>query len=162
MPRLLLSCLLALMLAFPAFAAESADRIVIDKAERRMTLYDGDTQVAVYRVALGFAPVGDKEREGDGKTPEGKYRINFKNPNSQFTLSLKVSYPDAEDRAEAAARGDDPGGDIFIHGAPGREAPYRFDERVRDWTLGCIAVSDDDIREIWGLVDVGAVVEINP
>lgn len=146
----------------PISAASEADLIIIEKADRQMTLYDGDNELASYRIALGFAPIGDKQREGDGKTPEGRYRIDFKNPNSQFHLSLRVSYPDAEDRAEAAARGDDPGGDIFIHGTPGRRTSYGKDENIRDWTHGCIAVSDGDIEEIWRLVSVGAVVDIRP
>ena len=145
-----------------ASAAAQADRIVIEKAERKMTLYSGDETLATYRIALGFAPIGDKQREGDGKTPEGRYRIDLKNPQSQFHLSLRISYPDAADRAAADARGDNPGGDIYIHGTPGRRASYGFTENIRDWTHGCIAVSNDDIDEIWRLVKVGASVEIKP
>ena len=143
-------------------AAAAVDSILIEKAARRMTLYDGETAVAVYRIALGFAPAGDKERKGDGRTPEGRYRISFKNPNSQFHLSLKISYPDEKDLAAAAAAGVDPGGDIFVHGTPGRRRPYGPGERIRDWTLGCIAVTDAEIEEVWRLVAVGTAVEIRP
>jgi murein L,D-transpeptidase YafK len=158
----LLSLVAAFAVAFAAPAEAAVDRILVEKAARRMTLYDGETAVATYRIALGFAPVGDKERQGDGRTPEGRYRIILKNPNSQFHLSLKVSYPDAEDRAAAAAAGADPGGDIFIHGTPGRRRPYGVTERIRDWTLGCIAVTDAEIEEVWRLVDVGTAVDIRP
>ncbi len=138
------------------------DLIIIEKSKREMTLLRDGAAVQTYRIALGFAPAGDKEREGDGKTPEGRYRINFKNPNSQFHLSLKISYPDADDRAAAKARGDDPGGDIFIHGTPGMRGAYLAHARIRDWTHGCIAVTESEIEEIWRLVPVGAAVEVRP
>jgi murein L,D-transpeptidase YafK len=155
---------LALSIAFciaPDGAAD-ADFILIEKAARRMTLYEGETALATYRIALGFSPVGDKTRQGDGKTPEGRYRISLKNPNSQFHLSLKISYPDAQDRREAREAGVPPGGDIFIHGTPGRAAPYKKGERIPDWTLGCVAVTNAEIEEIWRLVSVGTAVEIAP
>ena len=145
-----------------SLTAGPADFILIEKAERRMTPYQGEEEIARYRIGLGFAPEGDKLREGDGRTPEGRYRISFKNAKSQFHLSLKISYPDATDRAEARALGVDPGGDIFIHGTPGTSGvPSPLIPR-RDWTLGCIAVSNDEIEEIWRLVEVGARVEIRP
>jgi murein L,D-transpeptidase YafK len=152
---------LAGLSAGPASAA-SADFILIEKAARRMTLYDGGRPIATYRIALGFAPVGDKTRAGDGRTPEGAYRIDYKNPASQFHLSLRISYPNAEDRAAARAAGRDPGGDIFVHGTPGRIGPPRADETIADWTLGCVAVSNSEIEEIWRLVAVGTPVEIRP
>jgi murein L,D-transpeptidase YafK len=151
-----------LIAALVSLAAGSADLIVIDKSERRMVLYDGGAEIARYRIALGFAPEGDKERQGDGKTPEGRYRIDFKNPRSQFHLSLKISYPDAADRAAAEAAGADPGGDIFIHGTPGTSGVPAALVPRRDWTLGCIAVSNGEIEEIWRLVEVGTAVEIGP
>ena len=102
MLRVFASVLVVFFASFSvANAAAQADRIVIEKGERRMTLYNGDETLATYRIALGFAPVGDKLREGDGKTPEGRYRIDLKNPQSQFHLSLRISYPDAADRAGA-------------------------------------------------------------
>ena len=136
--------------------------IVVNKGEREMFLLHNGQVIEDYKIDLGFAPIGDKEREGDGKTPEGRYRIDLKNPKSQFHLSLRISYPNADDRAGAATRGDDPGGDIYIHGTPGRRAPYSMHENIRDWTHGCIAVSDADIEELWRLVSVGATVEIKP
>jgi len=153
--------LLMLFVALAPPARAAVDTILIEKAARRMTLYEAGREVGSYPVALGFSPVGDKVRQGDGKTPEGRYKISYKNPNSQFHLSLKISYPDAEDRAAARRRGDNPGGDIFIHGTPGR-ASYGPNESIPDWTLGCIAVTNSEIEEIWRLVAVGTAVEIRP
>ncbi len=144
------------------FLAGSADLIVIDKSDRLMTLHVGGREIARYRIALGFAPEGDKTRAGDGKTPEGRYRISGRNPKSQFHLSLKISYPDASDRAAARAAGVDPGGDIFIHGTPGTSGKPPALVARRDWTLGCIAVSNDEIEEIWRLTPIGTPIEIRP
>jgi murein L,D-transpeptidase YafK len=136
--------------------------IIVDKSDRRLILYAGETEIARYRIALGFSPEGDKTRQGDGRTPEGRYRISLKNPKSQFHLSLKISYPDTDDRRAARAAGVDPGGDIFIHGTPGTSGvPAALIPR-RDWTLGCIAVSNGEIEEIWRLVRVGTAIEIRP
>lgn len=141
-----------------------AGHIFIDKSERLLILYDkeGGAEISRHRIALGFAPIGDKAREGDGRTPEGRYRINAKNPKSQFHLSLKISYPDRDDVADARSRGVSPGGDIFIHGTPGTSGMGALGPDRRDWTLGCIAVGNDEIEEIWRLVKVGASVEISP
>ncbi len=152
----------AALLAAAALTAASVDFILIDKSDRVMTLSADGEEVARYRIALGFAPEGDKTRQGDGKTPEGRYRIELKNPRSQFHLSLKISYPDATDRAEAKRRGVDPGGDVFIHGTPGTSGVPAAEVPRRDWTLGCIAVSNDEIEEIWRLVRAGTTVEIRP
>ena len=154
---------LALCLAAPSAVAappamvppaERADFVYLDKSERRLELRRGGEVLKTYRVALGFAPEGDKRREGDGKTPEGRYLLDWRNPQSRFHLSLHVSYPDARDREEARAAGVPPGGDIFIHGAsrPG----------AGDWTLGCIAVTDAEMEEIWAMVPNGTIIEIEP
>ena len=153
---------LAGLLTLSAGAAEpgAVDRIVVEKSQRRMDLMSGDAVVRSYVIALGFAPEGDKRREGDGKTPEGKYVIEGRNPSSAFHLSLKISYPDAADRVAAAERGVSPGGNIFIHGAPnGWLLPG---QPPGDWTLGCIAVTKAEIEEIWRLVPDGTPVEIRP
>lgn len=141
----------------PAMAAPAllADRIHVEKSERRMELSRAGRVIRSYRVRLGDAPVGRKRRQGDEKTPEGDYRISGRNPNSRFHLSLRVSYPDEADRRQARARGVDPGGDIFIHG--GNVAAYPF-----DWTDGCIAVTDREIEEIWSLVPTGTRIRIDP
>ena len=146
----------------PAPAAEQADLVEIFKAERRMDLKRDGRTLRSYRVSLGFAPLAHKQREGDGRTPEGLYAIDARNPRSSFHLSLKVSYPDADDRARAAERGEDPGGDIFIHGLPNGWRKLRTPHGERDWTAGCIAVTDAEIREVWSLVPTGVPVRIHP
>jgi murein L,D-transpeptidase YafK len=160
--RFLGPCLAALLMLSSA-AAEgdgAVDRIVVEKSQRRMDLMSGETVVRSYQIALGSAPAGDKQREGDGKTPEGKYVIEGRNPSSAFHLSLKISYPDAADRAAAAARNVSPGGDIFIHGAPNWW--LLPSQPPGDWTRGCIAVTKTEIEEIWRLVPDGTPVEIRP
>ncbi len=144
----------------PATVSGKVDRVVVDKSERRLDLMAGGAVVRSYNVALGFAPQGDKAQAGDGRTPEGRYVIEGRNPDSAFHLSLKISYPDAADRAAAAARGVDPGGDIFIHGAPNWW--LLPGQPSGDWTRGCIAVTDAEIEDIWSLVRDGTPVEIRP
>ncbi len=132
-----------------------ADRIHVDKSERRMELSRDGKMIRRYKIRLGDAPVGHKRQQGDEKTPEGDYRISDRNPNSRFHLSLRISYPNEADRKQARARGANPGGDIFIHG--GSVAAYPF-----DWTDGCIAVTDREIEEIWSLVPTGTPIRIDP
>lgn len=136
------------------------DRIVIEKAARRMQLYQGGQVVRTYRIALGFTPEGDKDRQGDGRTPEGEFTIDRRNDRSAFHLSLGLDYPRPADRARAAAGGYDPGGDIFIHGQP-NALPEGFKLRG-DWTAGCIAVTNPEMREIWAVTPIGTRVEIQP
>lgn len=136
----------------------SVDRILIEKGRRRMTLFERRKVVKEYRIHLGFTPRGHKQFEGDGKTPVGRYYIKSKNPNSAFHLSLEISYPNRADIEYARARGRSPGGDIFIHGGPRR--PENLAKR--DWTAGCIAVSDRQIEEVYSLIRVGTLVDIKP
>jgi murein L,D-transpeptidase YafK len=146
----------------PAPLSQQADRVVIDKAQRRLTLYRAGVPLRSYRVALGPQPVGSKTREGDGRTPEGLYAIDRRNPASGYHLALHVSYPNAQDRARAAALGVPPGGDIMIHGMRrglGWLGPLH---RMKDWTRGCIAVTDAEVDEIARAVPDGTVVEIEP
>jgi murein L,D-transpeptidase YafK len=133
-----------------------ADRIIVNKGRREMLLLHGESVLRVYRVALGRDPLGHKQQEGDGRTPEGSYTIDRRNPRSRYYLSLRISYPNAADRAQAAGRGVDPGGDIMIHGLK--------DGTVQDgdWTQGCIAVTDSEMDEIWGLIVVGTPIRIDP
>jgi len=140
--------------------AEQIDRIIVEKSARRLTaLRDGEV-VARYPIALGFAPEGDKVREGDGKTPEGVFRINRRNPASAYHLSLGIDYPQPDDRARAQAGGYSAGGDIFIHGQP--NGIGRIATIPTDWTAGCIAVSDAAIEALWALAPNGTLVEIRP
>ena len=146
----------------PAPAAERANLIVVEKSARRLTLLRDGQVLKAYEVALGGAPRGHKQQEGDGRTPEGAYAIDFKNARSRFHLALRISYPSAADRASAQRRGVAPGGDIMIHGLPNGLGWVARLHLWRDWTDGCVAVTDAQIDEIWPLVDVGTAVEIRP
>ena len=139
-----------------------ATAIVVEKAAHRMTLFHDSRVLAAYDVALGNAPRGHKQQEGDGRTPEGRYAIDFKNARSRFHLALRVSYPNAADRDSARRRGVSPGGDIMIHGLPNGLGWLAGMHLRRDWTDGCIAVTNRQIDEIWALVDVGTAIEIRP
>lgn len=155
---------LALAAGAPASpeALRKTDRILILKARRELTLFHDGKPLKTYEVSLGGSPVGDKECQGDSRTPEGTYRIDLKNRHSRFHRSLRVSYPNASDVAEAQRRGCSPGGDIMIHGL-GKSFGYLGKLHLAsDWTLGCIAVTNEEIEEIWAAVDVGTVVEIRP
>jgi murein L,D-transpeptidase YafK len=136
------------------------DRIVVDKSDRRMWLYHRGRPVRSYAIALGFSPEGDKVRQGDGRTPEGVFRIDRRNENSRFHLSLGLDYPQRDDVVRASAGGYDPGGDIFIHGQP--NALPGAVTLAGDWTAGCIAVSNAEMAEIWRVTPTGTEVEIRP
>lgn len=136
------------------------DRILIEKAARRLTVYRDGAALRSYAVALGFAPEGDKLRQGDGRTPEGVFRIDRRNGESRYHLSLGIDYPREDDLIRAAAGGDDPGGDIFIHGQP--NGLYGKATLKHDWTAGCIAVSNAEIEELWRITPMGTEVEIRP
>jgi murein L,D-transpeptidase YafK len=133
------------------------DRVVVNKERRELLLLAGESVLRRYRVALGREPAGHKEREGDGRTPEGRYTIDRRNPKSRYHLSLHISYPDAADTERARALGVDPGGDIMIHGVKSGVA-----HPETDWTQGCIAVTDAEMDEIWRLVNDGTPIEIHP
>ena len=145
-----------------AAAPVPADRIVILKSARTMTLLSGSKVLKTYKVALGSVPVGPKQIEGDHKTPEGNYVIDAKNSHSQFHLSLHISYPSAADQQRARSVGSRPGGAIMIHGLPKPFAYLGPLHRQTDWTDGCVAVRNSEIEEIWKLVPVGTRVEIHP
>ncbi|WP_299906098.1 L,D-transpeptidase [uncultured Paracoccus sp.] len=136
------------------------DRILIEKSARRMTVFRDGESLKTYRIGLGFEPDGSKLRQGDGRTPEGVFRIDRRNDASAYHLSLGIDYPRPEYRDRARAAGVDPGGDIFIHGQPNQ----RPDGEVLagDWTAGCIAVSDAEIRELFAAAQIGTEVEIRP
>lgn len=136
--------------------APRANHIVVSKRNRSMALMSGTTELKRYRIGLGFAPDGHKTHSGDGRTPEGRYHIDRRNPRSEFYLSLGISYPNETDRARARAMGVRPGGDIFIHGGP----RPGIDKPGRDWTAGCIAVTNQEIEEIWSLVPTGVPITI--
>lgn len=140
----------------------TADLIRVDKSERRMELLRSGTVMASYRIALGGNPLGHKQQEGDERTPEGRYVIDWRNPKSRYFLSLHISYPDENDRKQAVQRAVNPGGDIMIHGQPnGYGAGGALLQNI-DWTNGCIAVTNEDMQEIWNLVPDGTPIEIAP
>jgi murein L,D-transpeptidase YafK len=118
--------------------------------------------ILTYKVALGQGGLAPKDRQGDGRTPEGHYVIDARNAASEYHLSLHVSYPNADDRKRAAKLGVAPGGDIMIHGLPNGKGWIGAGHRAYDWTLGCIAVTNEEIEEVWKLVPVGTPVEIRP
>lgn len=144
----------------PPPAETRIDRLLVDKSERVLIGYAGNREVLRYtRIRLGGAPVGHKRFEGDEKTPEGAYTIDGRNPASAYHLSLRISYPNAADRAYAEARGRSPGGNIFIHGQPNA---WRGPAIARDWTDGCIALSNAEIKQLWDIVPDGTPITIRP
>jgi murein L,D-transpeptidase YafK len=163
---LLLTCFASLSLGaaadVPEQPADRIDRILVVKSERKMYLQSAGRTVRTFDISLGLVPEGAKQREGDFRTPEGVYYIEAKNARSDFFLALKVSYPNDKDRARARANGDDPGGQIMIHGLP--NAPKYAESRYRgtDWTDGCIAVSNSDMVDLWLMTSVATPIEIRP
>jgi len=158
---------LASLIAMGGAAAQSsekktADRIVIVKSTRTMTLESNGRALKTYKVALGSQPVGAKERQGDHKTPEGEYAIDAKNEQSRFFMALHLSYPNAADRARAHNLGVSPGGDVEIHGLGKQYGWIGARHRLVDWTDGCIAVTNEEIQEIFGMLPMGTRVEIRP
>ncbi len=142
---------------FKTYNGPPVTSVVVNKGARNLYLLHNDEVLEEYNFELGFAPVGDKEIKGDGKTPEGEYLIDRRNPNSSFHLSLGISYPDANDIAEAKAKGEDPGGEIFIHGQPNLTRA-----RGKDWTAGCIAIKNREIEQMYAMVRNGTRISIRP
>lgn len=141
---------------FKRYNGPEVTQVQVHKADRKMYLFHNDKVLKAYDIGLGFAPVGHKQFEGDGKTPEGQYFISHKNPDSQYHLSLGISYPNEADIAFAEAEGKSPGGDIFIHGGPNTRVSKR------DWTWGCIALTDKEIERVYSMVKPGTPVFILP
>jgi murein L,D-transpeptidase YafK len=141
-----------------------ADRILVKKSERTLYLIKDDKPFLSFPVSLGFSPEGHKERQGDGRTPEGRYLVDWRKPSSKFYKSLHISYPNAGDLLRARRRGVDPGGLIMIHGQPrpSRRADLQAIVSKEDWTQGCIAVSNYAIDEIWERTNNGTIIEILP
>ncbi len=160
--RVLLAVALLLVAAGCSPTVKSYDgpevtRVVVFKGARVMYLMHHEEVLTRHRIDLGFAPVGAKRFAGDGRTPEGHYYIDRRNPRSRYYLSLGISYPNAHDIAVARAAGRSPGGDIFIHGEAG---PFPWARR--DWTWGCIAVTNREMRAIYAMVPLGTPVDILP
>jgi murein L,D-transpeptidase YafK len=143
-------------------APEKADSVLILKKDHLLELLAGGKVIRTYKVALGQGGLAPKRRQGDARTPEGRYTISARLAASEYHRALLISYPNAEDRRRAAGLGAPPGGDIMIHGLPNGQEWVGAAHRLRDWTLGCIAVTDPEIEEIWKLVPLGTPVEIRP
>lgn len=142
---------------FKSYNGPEVTRILIYKESRTMYLMHGEEVLKAYEVGLGFTPGGDKTVRGDGRTPEGDYRVDRRNPNSEFHLSIGIDYPNADDVAYARSIGQNPGGDIFIHGRP-----WKYRKGGQDWTAGCVAVTDRQIEEVYSMVKTGTLVSIYP
>lgn len=138
------------------------DSIVVEKKARRLTLFSDGKPTRSFMVALGASPVGDKLRAGDHRTPEGLFYIDSRQPNSKYHLALHISYPDAAHRARSESLGAEPGGDIMIHGLPNGLGSAGAAHRLNDWTNGCVALTDEEIEQIWSVVPIGTPVEIKP
>jgi murein L,D-transpeptidase YafK len=139
-----------------------ADRVVVMKKERTLTLMSGDRVLKTYRITLGRNPMGPKQQEGDHKTPEGTYLLDRRNPKSKFYRSMHISYPNEDDRARARKLGVSAGGDVMVHGLPNGFGWLGAAHRVHDWTDGCVAVTDQEMDEIWKAVPDGTPIEIKP
>ena len=142
----------------------TVDNILVEKGKRIMYLRQGNTVLKSYKIALGGNPVGPKIKEGDSKTPEGNYQIEWHNPNSSYHLSLRISYPNNEQKQKAKENNYSAGGDIMIHGFP-NWAPnmlFKYIHNNRDWTDGCIAVTDEEMTEIYHVVKDGTPITVNP
>jgi murein L,D-transpeptidase YafK len=156
--------LLAISLLFPgsSFAAPVVDYVLVKKSERKMYLLSGGKPVKEYEVAFGANPKGPKKQEGDERTPEGKYTLDFKKSDSSFFKAIHISYPNAADIGRAKAAQVDPGGQIMIHGQKNGLGWLGWITQKFDWTDGCIAVTNAEMDEIWQLVKVGTPIEIEP
>ncbi len=152
------------LVAFPVAAADFpiADKVVVEKANRKLHLLKDGEAFRTFDIALGIEPVGDKEREGDQKTPEGQYMLDVRYAESDFFLAIHISYPNSEDRAYARYRGFDPGGQIMIHGQPNAPTYSAAYYRTQDWTNGCIALSNSDMIDIWLMTKKDTPIEILP
>ena len=146
----------------PLPGGTTIDRIVVEKSARRLSIFRDANQIKTYRIALGANPVGAKQQEGDMKTPEGIYKIDGRNPQSNFHLALRISYPSDVDDARASARGVSAGSDIMIHGIQNGHGWIGAFHRWKDWTAGCMALTDEEIEELWRVTSDGTTVEIRP
>jgi murein L,D-transpeptidase YafK len=136
--------------------------VLVLKSERRMLLLRSGEVLREYPISLGDAPSGPKRVLGDGRTPEGVYLLDWRSEDSAYHRAIHISYPNEEDQARADELGVHPGGNIMIHGLPNGEGWIGEAHRGLDWTRGCIAVTDQEMDEIWELVDDGTPIEIRP
>jgi len=150
------------LVPFAQNASVGIDRVVLYKHERKLVLLSQEKELRSYKVALGSEPIGPKTRQGDHRTPEGLYTLDSRNPNSHFYKAFHISYPSSKDVAVAKKSGVSAGGDIMLHGLPKAYAWVGKAHVLHDWTDGCIAVTNEEMDEIWKLVRVGTPIEIKP
>ncbi len=165
MIKLLCACLLiSLSLSIEAMDLPKVDLVVVKKSERKLVLFSAGEIVRDYDIALGDNPLGHKQFEGDERTPEGRYILDWRNKNSKYYRSIHISYPNKEDQQFAGAQGREPGGMIMIHGRPNErlDAASTWILDRFDWTDGCIAVKNEEMDEIWAAIDNGTPIEIYP
>jgi murein L,D-transpeptidase YafK len=174
MPRIILSLVGAVILLTvcaylyahhnwnPLLQGTTIDRIIVEKSARRLSIWKDGKKLKSYRVTLGRNPIGPKQEERDMKTPEGVYKIDSRNPRSDYHLALHVSYPSEEDTARATERGVNAGFDIMIHGIQNGGGWIGAFHRMHDWTAGCIAMTDEEIEELWRVTPDGTTIEIRP
>jgi murein L,D-transpeptidase YafK len=145
-----------------AFGIEKADMVLVKKSEYKLYLIKNKMVLSEYRVAFGANPKGHKQREGDERTPEGKYVLDYKKKDSAFYRSIHISYPNERDKKRAKEAGVNPGGLIMIHGQKNGLGWLSWITQYFNWTDGCIAVSNAAMNEIWEAVNVGTPIEIKP
>lgn len=160
--KILICCLLAASFAAPVHAQLKADQVLVKKSERKLYLLRKGIIYETFHVVLGPRPQGHKLTEGDERTPEGRYVLDYKKPDSPFYRAIHISYPNEADRDRAARAGLHPGGEIMIHGHPRTDPALAEDARFFNWTNGCIAVANEDMDIIWESVDVGTPITIEP
>ena len=160
--QVLLLVFFTLFYADAALSSEKADFVVVVKGEYKLYLIREGRLFASFPVVFGPNPKGHKQEQGDNRTPEGDYILDYKNPSSKYYKSIHISYPNAEDRANARKRGVNPGGDIMIHGQPNRWGKFSFATQLFNWTNGCIALSNRDMDAVWDAVDPGTPIQIRP
>ncbi len=165
MLRILSGALILLLLCHVPLQAGNfpvADKVVVEKGARKLHLIKDGEAFRSYNIALGMRPEGTKQYEGDNRTPEGRYLLDMRNPDSEFFLSIRISYPNRDDAFQARSKGLDPGGAIMIHGQPNTPTRSETYYRTQDWTNGCIAVSNSDMIDIWLMTANNTPIEILP
>ena len=153
---------LLMAISFSTYAVEKADHVVVSKSAKTLSLYKGEGLLASYPVVFGAHPVGHKQQEGDGRTPEGHYVLDQKNANSAFHRSIHISYPNKQNVESAKARGVSPGGAVMVHGQRNGFGWAAFITQHFNWTSGCIALTNEDMDAVWEAVDAGTPIEIKP
>lgn len=151
-----------LLNASASYGEQIADKVVVVKNVARLYLMRKENEIASFKVKFGSNPKGHKQQQGDGRTPEGTYILDYKNASSSFYKSIHISYPNANDRANARRLGVSPGGNIMIHGQPNGWGRFSPIIQLFNWTDGCIALSDSDMDRVWKAVEVGTPIEIKP